>query len=196
MADLGDALNGCRTHNRILPGPAMARRGFPHIAPARCGLPESPITTASCPASDTRSLTLDVIFRMWITPAAERGIPSERLSSAHSQWRELLQVKGYGTERGALSPQRHPQVTHRTCGVSAQAVHSPVHSPTGRAVAFAEHCQNHSVERYWQRNDGGPGCRASEPYSGAAGCGNDKGVEPGERRGTGAARGLRAHAAA
>src|SRR5499427_4129768 len=44
-------------------------------------------------------------------------------------------------------PQLYPQLTHRASGVSAQAIHSLMHNVIGRARAFAEHCQHHSVKR-------------------------------------------------
>src|SRR5579859_8119540 len=85
-------------------------------------------------------------FTVWITLAPGGGFAAAKLSFLHSRWKKLLQLKGHVPEDPPRFPQRHPQLTHSASGVSAQAVHSLVHSLIGRASAFAENCQNHSVK--------------------------------------------------
>src|SRR5215469_9228067 len=58
-------------------------------------------------------------------------------------------------------PQRCPHAAHSDGGVSAQAIHSPVHSAAGRRRALPQDCRSRPIERFqWPRGPAAGMCAA------------------------------------
>lgn len=131
LADLGDTPAICRTHNRN---------------PTQCG----GLAQAIWVHQDRR-----LRRRCNRTPDVGRHIPNvDNLTTAvvlaglgnffGTQPVDTIFAASGGREEANSTrcPQPRPQVAHRTRGVSAQAIHSPVHSAIGRQAVLAEHCRS------------------------------------------------------
>jgi len=99
------------------------------------------------PAWHTGRLTLDVKSLVWITCGSLWRSPTGKKSSMHSLSRTLSEADATVPGDSEPFPQSRQQAAHSACGVSAQPVHSPVHTMVRRLARHAEDCRNRSIEQ-------------------------------------------------
>jgi hypothetical protein len=92
-------------------------------------------------------VTFDVKFLMWITSRHCGPCRCASFFLTHKQWMASAQAEGVPEPITEPFPQACPHAAHSTVGVSAQAVHRPVHSTTGRRNPVPRDCPSHPVER-------------------------------------------------
>jgi hypothetical protein len=93
------------------------------------------------------SLTLDVKSAVWITCGSLWRSPTGKKSSMHSLSGTFSEADATLNGDPQPFPQSCQQAAHSACGVSAQPVHSPVHTMVRRLARHAEDCRNRSIEQ-------------------------------------------------
>jgi hypothetical protein len=98
-------------------------------------------------AGHSSSVTLDVKFLVWITYDPGVHCPGSGKSSMHRLRVTFPQAEAPEFGCAQQHPQRSPQPAHSPCGVSAHAVHRPVHSMNRRVPQLAGDCPRRSIEQ-------------------------------------------------
>jgi hypothetical protein len=93
------------------------------------------------------SMTLDVKVPVWITRRSGAPCPRPKKSCVHSRCMMFSQFTAMLQMVARCYPQACPQPAHSASGVSAHAVHRPVHSMSGRFNRVAEDCPKRSIEQ-------------------------------------------------
>ncbi len=105
--------------------------------------------SAGCLSRARRSsgVTLDVKFLVWITYGPRDSSSTVKKSCMHSLGGTFTQARAAASDYPEPFPQSRPQAAHSDRGVSAQAVHRPVHTMTRRLARHAEDCRRRSIEQ-------------------------------------------------
>jgi hypothetical protein len=98
-------------------------------------------------ARQSSGVTLDVKFRVWITYGSRTLSSMVKKSCMHSLGRTFAQARASARDYPEPFPQPRPRAAHSTRGVSAQAVHRPVHTMTRRRARQPEDCRRRSIEQ-------------------------------------------------